>query len=203
MRIFFRVKYMTNKGRLFLGVLIAISAIVTIGAFLSLSKPQVRVESSLVGGEFRLTTHDSKTVTEKSFLGAPFVIFFGYTHCPDICPTVLFEISEALKATGKKGEKIRALFITVDPERDTAEVLKRYISSFDPRIIGLTGTQDEIKTVVKAYRSYYKKVPTTNGDYTMDHTTGVYLMSSTGQFIRLLDMKRPPDQIARELINAL
>jgi protein SCO1/2 len=156
-----------------------------------------------VGGPFSLTTGDGKTLTDKDLRGAPFLVFFGFTHCPDICPTKLFEISETLRAAGSKGEKLRALFISVDPERDTPEVLKSYLGSFDPRIVGLTGDRAAIDATVKAYRAYSKKVPLKDGDYTMDHTALVYLMDKTGGFVGAFNIERPPAEAAAEWLRHL
>jgi protein SCO1/2 len=156
-----------------------------------------------VGGPFALTTQDGKTLTEKDLRGAPFLVFFGFTHCPDICPTKLFEISETLRAAGPKGEKLRALFVSVDPERDTAEVMKSYLGSFDPRIVGLTGDRAAIDATIKAYRAYSKKVPLKDGDYTMDHTALVYLMGKDGGFIGAFNIERPPAEAAAEWLRHL
>lgn len=135
-----------------------------------------------IGGPFRLTTQDGTMLTEADLKGRPFAVFFGFTHCPEVCPTTLWEISEALKALGPKAEGLKVLFVSVDPERDTPELLKRYLQSFDPRIIGLTGSNADIEAIAKAYRVYWRKVPTQDGDYTMDHTATVYLMDGTGAF---------------------
>lgn len=156
-----------------------------------------------VGGPFTLTTQDGAPLTDKDLRGAPFLVFFGFTHCPDICPTKLFEISEALRAAGARGEKLRALFVTVDPERDTAEVMKSYLGSFDPRIVGLTGDRAAIDAVIKAYRAYAKKVPLKDGDYTMDHTALVYLMGKDGGFIGAFNIERPPAEAAAEWLRHL
>jgi protein SCO1/2 len=156
-----------------------------------------------VGGPFALTTQDGKTLTDKDLRGAPFLVFFGFTHCPDICPTKLFEISETLRAAGPKGEKLRALFVSVDPERDTAEVMKSYLGSFDPRIVGLTGDRAAIDATIKAYRAYSKKVPLKDGDYTMDHTALVYLMGKDGSFIGAFSIERPPAEAAAEWLRHL
>ena len=152
-----------------------------------------------VGGAFKLTDHNGRAVTEAEFKGKPFLVFFGFTHCPDVCPTALFEISETLRRLGPDADKARALFITVDPERDTPEKLKQYLSSFDPRIVGLTGTPDEIAAVTKTYKVYAKKVPTEGGDYTMDHSAIVYLMDRQGRFVAPFNLKRPADQAAADL----
>lgn len=156
-----------------------------------------------VGGPFALTTQDGKALTDKDLAGAPFLVFFGFTHCPDICPTKLFEISEVLRAAGTRGDKLKALFISVDPERDTAEVLKSYLGSFDPRIIGLTGDRAAIDATIKAYRAYAKKVPLKDGDYTMDHTALVYLMGKDGSFVGAFNIEQPPAQAATEWLRHL
>lgn len=156
-----------------------------------------------VGGPFSLTTQDGKTMTEKDLKGAPFLVFFGFTHCPDICPTKLFETSEVLRAAGAKGEKLRALFVTIDPERDTPEVMKNYLGSFDPRIVGLSGDRPAIDAMVKAYRAYARKVPLKDDDYTMDHTALVYLMGKDGSFIGAFNIEQPPAQVAQEWLRHL
>lgn len=156
-----------------------------------------------VGGPFALVNQDGTAVTDKTFLGAPFLIFFGFTHCPDVCPTKLFEISEVLRAAGPKGETLRALFVTVDPERDTPEVIKAYLGSFDQRIMGLTGDRVAIDAAVKAYRAYARKVPLDGGDYTMDHTALVYLMAKDGSFVGAFNTEKPPAEAAAEWLRHL
>jgi protein SCO1/2 len=158
----------------------------------------VTLQSS-VGGPFQLTDHNGRTITDKDLKGQPFLVFFGFTHCPDICPTTLFEVSEVLRELGKDGERMRALFVTVDPERDTPEKLKDYLSSFDPRLIGATGEEKDIKAMEKAYRVYAKKVPLSAGGYTMDHTAIVYLMDKDGRFVAPFNMKRRPNEAAADL----
>ena len=152
-----------------------------------------------IGGPFRLTDQAGQTVTEKSLIGRPTIIFFGFTHCPDVCPTALFEMSEVLRAMGPDADKMNAYFVSVDPERDTSAVMKDYISSFDPHLKGLTGTPDEIGKVISAYRVYAKKIPLKDGDYTMDHTALIYLMDKNGNFIRPFNLKRTPEEAATDL----
>jgi protein SCO1/2 len=152
-----------------------------------------------IGGPFRLTDQSGQTVTEKSLAGRPTIIFFGFTHCPDICPTALFDMSEVLRAMGPDADKVNAYFISVDPERDTPTAMKDYLSSFDPHLKGLTGSVDEIAKVTTAYRVYAKKVPLKDGDYTMDHTALVYLMDRQGNFVRPFDLKRKPEDAAADL----
>ena len=154
---------------------------------------------SAVGGPFALVDQNSKPITDKDMSGHPFLVFFGFTHCPDVCPTTLFDVSEILRALGSDAKDVRALFITVDPERDTPAVLKDYLSSFDPRVIGATGDNEAIAAVVKTYRVYAKKVPTDGGGYTMDHTAIVYLMGKDGRFVTPFNMKRRPNEAAEDL----
>ncbi len=155
--------------------------------------------SSAIGGPFRLTDQNGKTITDKDLKGHPFLVFFGFTHCPEVCPTALFDISEILSKLGPDADKLNALFITVDPERDTPAALKDYLSSFNPRLIGVGGDADALAAVAKAYRVYYKKVPLKDGDYTMDHTAIVYLMDKTGQFVAPFSLKRRPEDAAADL----
>jgi protein SCO1/2 len=154
--------------------------------------------TSAVGGPFKLVDQNSKPITDQDMKGAPFLVFFGFTHCPDVCPTTLFDLSEIFRALGAD-TKVRALFITVDPERDTAPVIKDYLSSFDPRITGVTGDDASIAAAEKAYRVYAKKVPLDGGDYTMDHTAIVYLMNKDGHFVAPFNMKRRPEEAAADL----
>jgi len=154
---------------------------------------------SAVGGPFKLVDQNSKPITDQDLKGHPFLVFFGFTHCPDICPTTLFEVSEVLRALGPQGKDMRALFITVDPERDTPAVLKDYLSSFDPRVIGVTGDAAAIAAVEKAYRVYARKVPLDGGGYTMDHTALVYLMDKDGRFVAPFNIKRRPQEAAADL----
>ena len=150
-----------------------------------------------IGGPFALVDGDGRTVTQADVAGAPTLVFFGYTHCPDVCPTTLDAISQTLKALGPD-KKVRALFITLDPERDTPAVMKDYVSSFDPRILGLTGSQAAIDTVAREYRVYAKKVPTGDGDYSVDHTGVVYLMDRQGRFVESFnpDLDKPAEAAA-------
>jgi protein SCO1 len=153
---------------------------------------------SAVGGPFNLVDQNSKPISDQDLKGQPFLVFFGFTHCPDICPTTLFEVSEVLRSLGPQA-KARALFVTVDPERDTPAVLKDYLSSFDPRVIGVTGDPAAVAAMTKAYRVYAKKVPLDAGGYTMDHTALVYLMDKDGRFVAPFNMKRRAADAADDL----
>jgi protein SCO1/2 len=155
---------------------------------------------SAIGGPFKLIDQNGKPVTDEDIKGRPSLVFFGYTHCPDVCPTTLFEMSEVMRALGPDAGRVNALFITVDPERDTAAAMKDYLSSFDPHLRGATGDQKSIEAVEKGYRVYAKKVPTgTNGDYSMDHTALVYLMDKQGRFVPPFNLTRRPEDAAADL----
>ncbi|TYO65794.1 SCO family protein [Bradyrhizobium hipponense] len=156
-------------------------------------------QPAAIGGPFQLTDQNGKVVTDQNLKGKPTLIFFGYTHCPDVCPTSLFEISEVLRAMGKDADKVNAIFISVDPERDTQAAMKDYLSSFDPHLEGLSGDPAETAKVITSYRVYAKKVPTKDGDYTMDHTALVYLMDRAGRFVSPFNLKRSPEEAATEL----
>ena len=152
-----------------------------------------------IGGPFQLTNQAGQVVTDKDLRGKPTLIFFGYTHCPDVCPTSLFEISEVLRAMGKEADRVNAYFITVDPERDTAAVMKDYLSSFDPHLQGLTGDPEAVAKVLSAYRVYSRKIPLKDGDYTMDHTALIYLMDRDGHFVSPFNLKRKPEEAVADL----
>jgi protein SCO1 len=134
-----------------------------------------------IGGPFKLTSHEGKPFTDADLKGKPFAVFFGFTHCPEVCPTTLYDLTQDLEAMGADSDKMRVAFISVDPAQDTPELMKTYLSSFDPRIVGLTGTDEEIAAVAKEYKIYYRKVPTDSG-YTMDHSATIFLMDSKGDF---------------------
>jgi len=156
-------------------------------------------EAAAIGGPFTLIDQDGKPLTDQDMKGKPFLVFFGFTHCPEVCPTKLFEISEILRKLGPDADKVSALFITVDPERDTPALMKDYLSNFDPHLRGATGDAAAIAKVAKAYRVYYAKVPLEGGDYTMDHSAIVYLMDKNGRFVAPFNVKRSPDVAAADL----
>jgi len=155
--------------------------------------------AAAVGGPFHLEDEDGKPFSDTDMKGRPFLVFFGFTHCPDVCPTTLFDISEVMRRLGKDADRAGALFITVDPERDTPDKIKDYLASFDPHLHGLTGDPTAVAAAIKAYRVYAKKVPLKDGDYTMDHTAVVYLMDKDGHFVAPFNLKRSPEAAAAEL----
>jgi len=169
------------------------------GAAYLMTPGATRLPTVAIGGPFVLNDGNGRVVTDRDMKGRPFLVFFGYTHCPDICPTSLFEISQVLKTMGPD-KKISVLFVTVDPARDTPAVMKDYVADFDPRIIGLSGDPAHIEAVEKAYRVYAKKAPASgSGDYAMDHTAIVYLMDKDGRFVNAFNLERPPEAAAQEL----
>jgi protein SCO1/2 len=177
-------------GSLAIGLLVMMSLL---GGFRGVAAP------AAIGGPFQLTDQTGQAVTEKNLLGRPTLVFFGFTHCPDVCPTELFEMSEILRTMGKDADGVNAYFISVDPERDTAAAMKDYLSSFDPHLKGLTGDPDAVAKVISSYRVYAKKVPLKDGDYTMDHTALIYLMDRDGKFVAPFNLKRKPEEAADDL----
>jgi protein SCO1 len=177
------------------GLALCLSVVLLVAQRGSMPLPQV----SAVGGPFKLIDQNGRTVTEQDVKGRPFLVFFGFTHCPDVCPTTLFDISEVFRKLGPDADRTAALFITVDPERDTQEAMKNYLSSFDPHLRGLTGDEAAIDGAIKAYRAYAKKVPDPEGGYTMDHTALVYLMDKDGRFVTPFNLKRRPEDSAADL----
>ena len=151
-----------------------------------------------IGGPFQLTTQFEKPFTDKDMLGRPYLVFFGYTNCPDICHTTLFELSEIMRALGPDAN-VGGMFVTVDPERDTPQILKDYLSSFDPRIVGLTGAHDALDPMLKEFRIFAKRAPGEDANYGVDHTTVVYLMDKNGHFVNAFNVARKPADAAREL----
>ncbi len=135
-----------------------------------------------IGGPFTLVDDTGATVTEKTLAGKPYAIYFGYTYCPEVCPTTLFDLSRWIKELGPDADKLNYVFVTIDPERDTPKLMRAYLSSFDKRIRGFTGTPEQIATIAKEYRVYYRKIPTSDGSYLMDHSAMIYLMDARGKF---------------------
>ncbi len=168
-------------------------------------RESVSTGKALVGGPFNLIDQTGKAVTEKDFKGRYLLVFFGYTFCPDICPSGLQVISAALDQLGQDADKITPVFISIDPARDTPEKMGAYVKSFHPRLIGLTGSPADVAAVIKAYRVYAKKVPDdrNRADYTMDHSSVVYLMGPTGELVTFSAEISKPDVLAQQLRKGL
>lgn len=151
------------------------------------------------GAPFTLVDQRGAEITEAAFRGHPSAVFFGFTHCPEVCPTTLFEMDGWLKAMGEEGEDIRAYFVTVDPERDTPQVLDGYVSNVSDRITGITGNPQDIAAMTKSFGIYARKVELEGGDYTMDHTASVLLLDETGDFFGTIAYGEDPDTAVAKL----
>ncbi len=196
-----------QAGRPWRAVAIALAIAIAL-AGLALTPPGARVLAwfgetlsprPAVGGPFSLIDHAGQRRTEKDFAGRPMLLFFGFTHCPDVCPTTLASVSRWLAAAGPEANRMAALFVTVDPERDTSQVLAEYMQAFDPRIAALTGSPDEVAHMLKTFRAFARKTET--GDF--EHTAAVYLFDEDGRLIRLIEMTQPDDVAIAALKGAL
>jgi len=163
------------------------------GYFFWAGQAEEPVQSVSIGGPFRLASARGGIVDSRDLRGMPYGVFFGYTHCPDVCPTTLYDISNVLDTLGSGARDFRLFFITVDPERDTAQVMKDYVSNFDPRIEGLVPTKDELPRILQAFHAVFEKVPDGSGGYTMNHTATVYLMGRDGALQSTLTFGENPD----------
>ena len=170
---------------------------------LIIGQPALRAATApvTIGGPFTLTAPDGTTVTDQTYRGKWLLVYFGYTFCPNTCPMTLNEIASALEKLGPDAAKLQALFITVDPQRDTPEVMGEYTQSFDPRIVGLTGNPEQLATVAQEYGAYWARHRTGRGaeDYVMDHSTYLYVMDPQGKFVRAFDADTLGDRIADTL----
>ncbi|WP_305984259.1 SCO family protein [Roseibium sp. MMSF_3544] len=152
-----------------------------------------------IGGPFELVDGNGETVTDATFAGKPLVLFFGFTYCPDVCPTTLSELQGWMEALGDDADKLNYAFVSVDPERDTPDVMRDYVWAFDKRITPLTGSNEQVDAMIKAYRVYAKKVPLDDGDYTMDHSAAVYLMNADNKFVGTIAYQEAEDNALKKL----
>ncbi len=189
---------MTRRRRL--AAVTAACLAVFAGLFVLVARRQAPPVSHVdLGGPFALTTQDGRAFTDRDLRGRPAALFFGFTTCPEVCPTTLARWSASLKALGPDGDKLRAVFVSVDPERDTPAVLKRYLSDFDPRIVGLTGAPQAVACMLAAYHVYARNVPLDGGGYTMDHTAATYLFDRDGGFQGLVGYQEPAEAQSAKL----
>ena len=151
------------------------------------------------GEPFTLVSHEGEPITEAAFKGSPTAVFFGFTHCPEVCPTTLFELDGWLKTLGAEGEDINAFFVTVDPERDTPEVLGDYVNNVSERITGITGEPEKVHAMAKSFGIYWKKVELEGGDYTMDHTASILLLDRAGDFAGTIAYGENPETAIAKL----
>lgn len=174
---------------------------IVVVALLALSQQSLSATKVTIGGPFTLTASDGTTVSDATYRGKWLLVFFGYTSCPNICPTTLLGVADALNELGSDASQLQPLFISIDPDRDTPDVMAAYVRSFDPRIIGLTGSASQIAGAAKEYGAYYtphRTGPDPN-DYVMDHSTYLYLMDPNGQFVRGFDADTSGSVIADRL----
>ena len=179
-----------------------------LGGYAFMSRDTHRPMSSgvaLVGGPFSLVDQDGRRVTEKDFLGKYMLVFFGYTYCPDVCPTELQVMTAALDQLGPEADRIQPVLVSIDPARDTPQVLKAYVGNFGPRLTGLTGTPEEVAGIAKAYRVYYAKAGNSSSptDYLMDHSSIIYLMGLDGAFVKHMPYTTDAAKLAAELKETL
>lgn len=151
------------------------------------------------GAPFALTDQTGKPVTEAAFRGQPTVVFFGFTHCPEVCPMTLSQMAGWLKTLGDEGKDIKAYFVSIDPERDTPDVMKSYVSTFSDRIVGITGDPDKVRAMAKSFGIYFKRVDTGDGDYNMDHTASVLMLNRKGDFFGTIAYEENPDTALAKL----
>lgn len=186
-------------------MLIRWSALVCVVALLAGCQPQHKFENTDItgatyGSEFALTDHTGKLRTLADFKGKVVTIFFGYTQCPDVCPTTMVEMIDVMKRLGPDADRVQVLFVTIDPQRDTKELLGQYVPGFDPHFIGLTGTPEEIAKVAKEFKVFYQKVPgKTESSYTMDHFAGMYVFDPQGRIRLFVRYGQKPEAIAADL----
>lgn len=182
-----------------------VAALVAVGTILAVrsagEKDQV---SSIIkiGGPFTMTNQNGDAVTEKTYADRAMAIFFGFTYCPDVCPTTLARLTNLKAKLGPDALRLQVILVSVDPERDTPNVLKEYLASFDPSFVALTGTPEQLASFAKTYRAFYEKVPDNSGGYTMNHSAGVYLFDPGGEFAGTITVHET-DEIALQKLKRL
>ncbi len=194
-----------KRFRIMIWVAIVIVAGVLGWLTLEMTRTRQDIAAGPYGVPFQLVAQDGKPITEQAFRGKPSAVFFGFTHCPEVCPTTLFELDGWLAKVDPDGKKLNAYFITVDPERDTPEIIGEYVSNVSKRIVGISGPPEKIADVIKGFRVYAKKVPLDekdpNGDYTMDHTASVFLLDGAGRFAGTIAYEENPETAVQKLEN--
>lgn len=189
------------QRRLIVPIVCLVLGVLMLGAtaFFTLRDRSVSVPvTASIGGSFALIDHNGKAITHRDLEGKPTLIFFGFTHCPDVCPTTLMEISKVFELLGPQA-KVAALFMSVDPERDTPALLKDYVSNFDKRIIGVTGPRESVDAALKTFRVFARKTKGEGDSYSVDHSSLVYLMDKQGRFATAFNLQQSPEQAARAL----
>ncbi|MHA1189853.1 MAG: SCO family protein [Alphaproteobacteria bacterium] len=185
------------------GLWLAVATIVlAIGVLLFLPQEEESISAGKpLGGPFRLVDFNGAPISEHAFQGHPSAVFFGYTHCPEVCPTTLFELDQWIAALGPDGEKLQAYFVTVDPERDTPELLKDYVTSVTGRVTGISGDPDAVRAMLKDYHIYFARTDLEGGDYAMDHSASVFLLNEAGDFTGTISYGEPTETAITKLSN--
>ncbi|MFK0161161.1 SCO family protein [Rhizobium sp. NPDC090279] len=195
---------MSNRQR-FITMAVALTLVVgagVIGYATFLMTPQVRAAGSF-GAAFTLTDDRGQPITEKALSGHPSLVYFGYTHCPDVCPTTLYDMAGWFKTLGPQADRLKAYFFSVDPERDTPAIMHSYTGNFTDRITGITGDPGEMRKAIKGWRIYAKKVPSPDGGYTMDHTASVLLVDAGGNLSGTIAYQENDDVALQKIRNLL
>jgi protein SCO1/2 len=187
---------------------IALGLVLVLGVVVFAFQQSLKIENNrpTIGGAFELTDHTGKKVTDKDYRGKFMLVYFGFTYCPDVCPTELQNIAATLDIIGKKRRKnLTPLFVTIDPERDTQELMSSYVENFHPDLVGLVGNAAQIAKMARAYRVFYKKVEEKNaqGGYTMDHSSLVFLMDDKGRYVQHFPYGTEPERMAKSIIKAI
>ena len=188
-----------RKRHLVQGILAGLLVVAMVVGALELHRRQVEDVEVVIGGPFSMLAHDGTRVTHDDLNGRRSLVFFGFTYCPDICPTTLLQVAGWLEAMEDEGRLIDAYFVTVDPERDTVERMADYVTYFSDRITGLVGTADELRQMADSYRLYYARIDLDDGSYTMDHTAAIYLMDAEGRFFDAITLTASFDEAVEKL----
>ena len=193
-----------GSRRIILGpvALVALVLLAIVG-YRALNGSNVVASVAEIGAPFELIDDDGQPITEKAFLGHPNLLYFGFTRCPEVCPTTLYELAGWLNTLGDEGRDIRAFFVSVDPERDTPAIMKGYAEAFTDRVTGITGDPAKVEALLKAWRVYHAKVPTEDGDYTMDHTASVFLVGPKGEFEGTISYGEQTDVALQKIRNLI
>jgi len=188
-----------RRSVVWLAAALAVTAAAVTVAMNRTSQSNAAQQLPQIGGHFALSTPDGRRVTDTTFRGKWLLVYFGYTSCPDVCPTTLSAMALALDKLGPLADKVQPVFITVDPERDTAKIVGEYVKDFDPRFVGLVGSPQEIGTAAEQFHVYYRVRQLGNNEYVVDHSSFIYLIDPNGAFVRLLTGDLPGHQLADEL----
>ncbi len=183
---------------------LAVALVLVAGALYYLTRQtEQQVQVAKLGGPFELVDHHGNRFTQDDLKGKYTLLYFGYTHCPDVCPMGLTVIAETLALLGEKRKDFRVVMVTVDPERDTPQVLKEYMENFGPEFIGLTGTPEQIRTMARHWRAFYRKTPEDDGGYEMDHSAIIFLLDKQGKYLKHFSYNTTPERMLEGIREAL